>query len=283
MMVVMSVSCALSSTAKGRSDSQDRAAAARRGGHRRRHRCATRAGMPGLGLQILGGLAARQAHRKHRPLPWFEEMKGSSGNVRRTVSDRHLPFQSSRSRQSYRVVGGGADPVDGPLRPTARLSAIGTFAGSTRARQANRFAERPEFCDQYARDRGSAETVPSSIRRALPGRKLQFTNPRRTVSDRHLPFQSSRSRQSYRVVGGGADPVDGPLRPTARLSAIGTFAGSTRATGARLKLCQAQAVGRFPAESYSLPILSFPLQPLRPHNARTRARTAVSCRSASMC
>src|SRR6266487_6384511 len=42
-----------------------------------------------------------------------------------TVSDRHLPFQSSRSRQSYRVVGGGADPVDGPLRPTARLSAIG--------------------------------------------------------------------------------------------------------------------------------------------------------------
>src|SRR6266540_6827513 len=46
----------------------------------------------------------------------------------------------------------------------------------------------------------------------------------------------------------------------------------TRATGARVKLCQAQAVGRFPAESYSLPIPSFPLQPLRPHNARTRAR-----------
>src|SRR6266566_3078307 len=70
----------------------------------------------------------------------------------------------------------------------------------------------------------------------------------------------------------GADcrELDGPLRPTARLSAIGTFARSTRATGARLKLCQAQAVGRFPAESYSLPILSFPLQPLRPHNARAR-------------
>jgi hypothetical protein len=99
-------------------------------------------------------------------------MKGSSGNVRRTVSDRHLPFPSSRSRQSYRVVGGGADPVDGPLRPTARLS-----SPEVRARQANRFAERPEFCDQYARDRGSAETVPSSSRRALPGRKLQFTNP----------------------------------------------------------------------------------------------------------
>jgi hypothetical protein len=66
----------------------------------------------------------------------------------------------------------GADcrELDGPLRPTARLSAIGTFARSTRARQANRFAERPEFCDQYARDRGSAETVPSSSRRALPGR-----------------------------------------------------------------------------------------------------------------
>src|SRR4030095_7344802 len=90
----------------------------------------------------------------------------------------------------------------------------------------------------------------------------------------------------------GADcrELDGPLTPTARLSAIGTFARSTRATsqpfrraagvfatstratGARLKLCQAQAVGRFPAESYSLPIPSFPLQPLRPHNARTRAR-----------
>src|SRR5262249_8710350 len=52
-----------------------------------------------------------------------------------------------------------------------------------RARQANRFAERPEFCDRYARD--------------------------------------------------------------------------------RTKPCQAQAVGRFPAESYSLPILSLPLQPLR--------------------
>jgi hypothetical protein len=41
----------------------------------------------------------------------------------------------------------GADcrELDGPLRPTARFSAIGTFARSTRARQANRFAERPEF------------------------------------------------------------------------------------------------------------------------------------------
>jgi SMODS and SLOG-associating 2TM effector domain 1 len=66
----------------------------------------------------------------------------------------------------------------------------------TRLRKVLRFAERPEFCDQYARDRGSAETVPSSSRRPLPGRKLH----------------------------------------------------------------------------YSLPILSFPLQPLRPHNARTRAR-----------
>src|SRR6266511_6344162 len=52
----------------------------------------------------------------------------------------------------------------------------------------------------------------------------------------------------------------------------------TRATGARVKLCQAQAVGRFPAESYSLPIPSFPLQPLRPHNARTRARGVPSRR-----
>src|SRR6266542_6897838 len=88
----------------------------------------------------------------------------------------------------------------------------------------------------------------------------------------------------------GADcrELDGPLGPLecyrdfrqkyARATsqpfrrAAGVFATSTRATGARLKLCQAQAVGRFPAESYSLPIPSFPLQPLRPHNARTRAR-----------
>jgi hypothetical protein len=105
-----------------------------------------------------------------------------------------------------------------------------------------------------------------------------------------------RAPGSLTASGGGADPVDGPLRPTARLSAIGrqkyardkptvspsgrSFATSTRATGARLKLCQAQAVGRFPAESYSLPILSFPLQPLRPHNARTRARVGL-CRAAS--
>jgi hypothetical protein len=63
----------------------------------------------------------------------------------------------------------GADcrELDGPLRPTARLSAIGTFARSTRARQANRFAERPEFCDQYARDRGldCAKLKPSSASR----------------------------------------------------------------------------------------------------------------------
>jgi hypothetical protein len=55
-------------------------------------------------------------------------------------------------------------------------------------------------------------------------------------------------------------------------ASITAKATSTRATGARLKLCQAQAVGRFPAESCSLPILSFPLQPLRPHNARAHAR-----------
>src|SRR4029453_7761874 len=35
---------------------------------------------------------------------------------------------------------------------------------------------------------------------------------------------------------------------------------------------QPQAGVRYPAENYSLPIPSFPLQPLRPHNAHTRAR-----------
>jgi hypothetical protein len=67
---------------------------------------------------------------------------------------------------------------------------------------------------------------------------------------------------------GAPDPVDGPLRPTARLSAIDrqkyardkptvspsgrSFATSTRATGARLKLCQAQAVGRFASAEAAL-------------------------------
>src|SRR6266511_211567 len=80
----------------------------------------------------------------------------------------------------------------------------------------------------------------------------------------HGPLECYRDfRQKY------ARATSQPFR-----RAAGVFATSTRATGARLKLCQAQAaVGRFPAESYSLPIPSLPLQPLRPHNARTRART----------
>src|SRR6266516_8168272 len=79
------------------------------------------------------------------------------------------------------------------------------------------------------------------------------------------PASKLRHTCSDRCCRMGADcrELDGPLRPTARLSAIGTFARSTcatsqpfrraagvfatstRATGARLKLCQAQAVGRF--------------------------------------
>jgi hypothetical protein len=50
-----------------------------------------------------------------------------------TVSDRHLPFQSSRSRQSYRVVGGGADPVDGPLtqkKPECARARYGVLLGT---------------------------------------------------------------------------------------------------------------------------------------------------------
>jgi hypothetical protein len=82
------------------------------------------------------------------------------------------------------------------------------------------------------------------------------------ATEAHGPLECYRDfRQKY------ARATSQPFR-----RAAGVFATSTRATGARLKLCQAQAVGRFPAESYSLPIPSFPLQPLRPHNARTRAR-----------
>ena len=86
------------------------------------------------------------------------------------------------------------------------------------------------------------------------------------ATEAHGPLECYRDfRQKY------ARATSQPFR-----RAAGVFATSTRATGARLKLCQAQAVGRFPAESYSLPIPSFPLQPLRPHNARTRARCSSS-------
>src|SRR6266540_1630938 len=94
------------------------------------------------------------------------------------------------------------------------------------------------------------------------------------ATEAHGPLECYRDfRQKY------ARATSQPFR-----RAAGVFATSTRATGARVKLCQAQAVGRFPAESYSLPIPSFPLQPLRPHNARTRARgrdpigTMIPCR-----
>jgi hypothetical protein len=98
-------------------------------------------------------------------------------------------------------------------------------------------------------------------------------------------FSGHRLRGALKPRAGWATDAHGPLecyrdfrpevhardKPTVSPSGR-SFATSTRATGARLKLCQAQAVGRFPAESCSLPILSFPLQPLRPHNARAHAR-----------
>jgi hypothetical protein len=111
-----------------------------------------------------------------------------------TVSDRHLPFQSSRSRQSCRVVGGGADPVDGPLRPTAQLERY--RSPEVRAPTSQPLRRAAGFCDQYARDRGSAETVPSSSRRSLPGRKLQFTNPFISSPTTKDPITRTRARGS---------------------------------------------------------------------------------------
>src|SRR6266545_2255806 len=102
---------------------------------------------------------------------------------------------------------------------------------------------------------------------SLPVRLRSFGIPVPTIAagwatEAHGPLECYRDfRQKY------ARATSQPFR-----RAAGVFATSTRATGARVKLCQAQAVWRFPAESYSLPIPSFPLQPLRPHNARTRAR-----------
>jgi hypothetical protein len=104
------------------------------------------------GLAELGWTIGRDVRIDYR---WY------AGNAGATVSDRHLPFQSSRSRQSYRVVGRGDDPVDGPLRPHGALERYRDFRQKV-------VRVRPGA----ARDRGSAETVPSSSRRALPGRNF---------------------------------------------------------------------------------------------------------------
>src|SRR6266540_2787556 len=106
-------------------------------------------------------------------------------------------------------------------------------------------------------------TASRVVTRHMSGANQLGSRPRAGwATEAHGPLECYRDfRQKY------ARATSQPFR-----RAAGVFATSTRATGARLKLCQAQAVGRFPAESYSLPIPSFPLQPLRPHNARTRAR-----------
>src|SRR6266508_1539157 len=107
-------------------------------------------------------------------------------------------------------------------------------------------------------------TASRVVTRHMSGANQLGSRPRAGwATEAHGPLECYRDfRQKY------ARATSQPFRRA------GVFATSTRATGARLKLCQAQAVGRFPAESYSLPIPSFPLQPLRPHNARTRARRA---------
>src|SRR6266540_2568465 len=106
-------------------------------------------------------------------------------------------------------------------------------------------------------------TASRVVTRHMSGANQLGSRPRAGwATEAHGPLECYRDfRQKY------ARATSQPFR-----RAAGVFATSTRATGARVKLCQAQAVGRFPAESYSLPIPSFPLQPLRPHNARTRAR-----------
>src|SRR6266540_2322405 len=105
-------------------------------------------------------------------------------------------------------------------------------------------------------------TASRVVTRHMSGANQLGSRPRAGwATEAHGPLECYRDfRQKY------ARATSQPFRRA------GVFATSTRATGARLKLCQAQAVGRFPAESYSLPIPSFPLQPLRPYNARTRAR-----------
>ncbi len=88
-----------------------------------------------------------------------------------------IPFEAWRSWHRYGSL---------PVRPRSFGIPVPTIAAGWALIAASwmRARDKPtvspsgrSFCDQYARDRGSAETVPSSSRRALPGRKLQFTNP----------------------------------------------------------------------------------------------------------
>src|SRR6266545_3043349 len=103
----------------------------------------------------------------------------------------------------------------------------------------------------------------------MSGERKSYAHPRRAAPlvalDDHVPRVPPIERTKSWTLSGLSPEVRTRDKPTVSPSGR-SFATSTRATGARLKLCQAQAVGRFPAESYSLPILSFPLQPLRPHN-----------------
>jgi hypothetical protein len=66
-----------------------------------------------------------------------------------------------------------------------------------------------------------------------------------------IPFEAWRSWHRYGSL---------PVRPSSLM--MTSFAGSFLARASDVAIWQ--AVGRFPAESYSLPILLFPLQPLRP-------------------
>src|SRR5262249_39005511 len=67
----------------------------------------------------------------HARLPRYLRSMTMPDNESLTLeSSRRTPLEPgeagrTRTTAAYRVVDGGADPVDGPLRPTARLNAIG--------------------------------------------------------------------------------------------------------------------------------------------------------------
>src|SRR6266508_4682836 len=92
----------------------------------------------------------------------------------------------------------------------------------------------------------------------MSGERKSYAHPRRAAPlvalDDHVPRVPPIERTKSWTLSGLSPEVRTRDKPTVSPSGR-SFATSTRATGARLKLCQAQAVGRFPAESYSLPIL----------------------------
>jgi hypothetical protein len=117
------------------------------------------------------------------------------------------------------------------------------------------------------------ERIADSIKKGPPGARAGGGCC--SGSDRAPNFQGSAGRER--------NPVRGLAQlaslwliacPASKLSPSGrSFATSTRATGGSAETVPSSSRRALPGRKLQLPILSFPLQPLRPHDARTRARS----------